>query len=134
MYEMFTLGCSPHPGTDSDVLLEKLRTGYRMQQPATCNDEIYSIMKSCWSWRASSRPSASALVKILQNTISSSSHRTEDIAAVVEELDREKYAQEINITRKLNTMSKANGNGTYVHNEDELGRQQFEICCSGNHR
>ena len=37
---MITLGCAPHPAVETDVLLAKLKEGYRMKQPSTCSDTM----------------------------------------------------------------------------------------------
>jgi hypothetical protein len=63
MWEIVTLGASPYPMVNVSDLLTKLRNGYRMEQPAGCPDEYYSIMKSCWQDAPSARPTFPTLTK-----------------------------------------------------------------------
>ncbi|XP_078485918.1 tyrosine-protein kinase STYK1-like [Ciona intestinalis] len=66
LYEMVTLGCSPHPGVDPEDLLKKLEDGYRMKKPKSCSDEMYSLMQRCWLWEPYCRPSFDMIVHELR--------------------------------------------------------------------
>ncbi|NXJ12547.1 STYK1 kinase, partial [Odontophorus gujanensis] len=72
LYEMITLGDPPYPEVPpSDILPYLLRRNI-MKQPSSCQQAMYSIMKSCWQWNASDRPSPSDLIKSLQTAIKTS--------------------------------------------------------------
>ncbi|XP_077967343.1 uncharacterized protein LOC120343370 [Styela clava] len=67
MYEAITLGSSPFPNiTSTDDLYLRLKTGYRMGRPMSCSKEFYEIMKSCWQWIPSNRPSFKTLSDMLK--------------------------------------------------------------------
>lgn len=62
LWELVTLGSSPYPGVALQNLYHLLKTGYRMQKPSNCSDQLYEIMKECWSANPSDRPSFANLV------------------------------------------------------------------------
>jgi len=45
--------CSPKP---SDIILEQLEDGYRMDPPDGCPNYMYTIMEECWMMEPSQRP------------------------------------------------------------------------------
>ncbi|XP_037052203.1 proto-oncogene tyrosine-protein kinase receptor Ret [Bradysia coprophila] len=71
-WELITLGASPYPGIPPQNLYHLLKTGYRMERPENCSNEIYSIIKSCWADDSYARPSfkllASQWEKLLGNS------------------------------------------------------------------
>jgi len=40
LYEMVTLGCTPHEAVPNEELYEKLKSGYRLEKPKTSDDEM----------------------------------------------------------------------------------------------
>ncbi|XP_033101097.1 tyrosine-protein kinase receptor Tie-1-like [Anneissia japonica] len=56
LWEIVTLGGTPYPGMTCAELYDKLPTGYRMQKPLNCENEIYEIMQHCWRDRPHERP------------------------------------------------------------------------------
>uniref|UniRef100_A0A8C5R8E2 Serine/threonine/tyrosine kinase 1 n=1 Tax=Leptobrachium leishanense TaxID=445787 RepID=A0A8C5R8E2_9ANUR len=66
MYEMITLGAPPYPEIPPSSILQYLQRGNIIQRPSSCKPTMYSIMKSCWSWKASDRVSLSELRKRLE--------------------------------------------------------------------
>ncbi|XP_062545954.1 uncharacterized protein LOC134212267 [Armigeres subalbatus] len=56
-WELITLGASPYPGIPPQNLYTLLKQGYRMECPKNCSEEIYSIVRSCWSDDPKLRPS-----------------------------------------------------------------------------
>nr|XP_039266233.1 uncharacterized protein LOC120341741 isoform X2 [Styela clava] len=121
LYEMFTLGCSPHSGVNSEDLLDKLKAGYRMKKPDTCNVQIYGLMKQCWEWKPSSRPSFSLIVKKLSDTIQQLPSDTMQLnfANSLGKLDRQAYDNETAIEMQPKDNVYVNGNVTVVENENE---------------
>jgi serine/threonine protein kinase len=58
MWEIFSGGKAPYPGTDPLTLMQSLEKGKRMPQPynAACSQEIYGIMRQCWCMEPGERP------------------------------------------------------------------------------
>ncbi|XP_066903361.1 proto-oncogene tyrosine-protein kinase receptor Ret [Halyomorpha halys] len=62
LWELVTLGSSPYPGIAVQNLYHLLKSGYRMQRPHNCSEQLYEIMNECWSGSPSERPSFAYLV------------------------------------------------------------------------
>lgn len=69
LYEICTLGGNPYPLLSTSNLIAKLKSGYRMEQPTSCADELYDLMLSCWSAMPIERPTFSCLQKRLQELL-----------------------------------------------------------------
>ncbi|XP_071953353.1 angiopoietin-1 receptor-like [Antedon mediterranea] len=69
LWEIVTLGGTPYPGMTCAELYDKLPTGYRMQKPLNCDDEIYDIMKHCWRDRPHERPTFAQLYIALNRLV-----------------------------------------------------------------
>ncbi|XP_033119419.1 ephrin type-B receptor 2-like [Anneissia japonica] len=61
LYEIATLGGMPYPGMQSIEVVERLKEGYRMEQPDNCSNEWYQMMLECWTTNPSKRPKFSEL-------------------------------------------------------------------------
>lgn len=72
LYEMITLGDPPYPDVRPSDILPYLQRRNIMKQPSSCQQAMYSIMKSCWQWNAADRPSPSDLIQSLQTAIKTS--------------------------------------------------------------
>ena len=48
---------SPYPGIDLTDVFHRLESGYRMERPPGCPHEVYDLMRKCWQWSATDRPS-----------------------------------------------------------------------------
>ncbi|XP_037958938.1 uncharacterized protein LOC119688332 [Teleopsis dalmanni] len=70
-WELITLGASPYPGIPPQNLYHLLKSGYRMEKPENCSEEVYTIVRTCWTDDPNSRPSfkylASQFEKLLGN-------------------------------------------------------------------
>lgn len=56
MWETFTLGGTPYPGLPTEQLLDYLSEGKRMDNPAKCPLEVYTVMRDCWLHDPEQRP------------------------------------------------------------------------------
>ncbi|XP_038071438.1 muscle, skeletal receptor tyrosine-protein kinase-like [Patiria miniata] len=56
LYEIYTLGSMPYPGVDGREVIRRLQTGYRMDKPNSCPEDIYDIMRQCWREKPCDRP------------------------------------------------------------------------------
>ena len=61
LYELITYGHPPYSGLNNAEVLEALRTGFCMQCPKVCPEQLYSIMRECWRHNAASRPTFESL-------------------------------------------------------------------------
>lgn len=65
LYEIVTLGATPFSNVSVQELFEKLQSGMRMSRPRSCSIFLYDIMKKCWEWTPSKRPSFKELKNIM---------------------------------------------------------------------
>ncbi|KFV40285.1 Tyrosine-protein kinase STYK1, partial [Gavia stellata] len=75
LYEMITLGAPPYPEVPPSDILLYLQKQNIMKQPSSCQQAMYRIMKSCWQWNATNRPSPADLIRSLQIAIKTSNDR-----------------------------------------------------------
>lgn len=58
LWEIYTLGCTPYPGLSNEEILDRLKSGYRMEKPQLCDAELYEqIILACWREEPKQRPS-----------------------------------------------------------------------------
>lgn len=57
LWEIATYGMSPYPGVELTDVYQLLESGYRMECPPGCPARVYSLMRECWQWEATKRPS-----------------------------------------------------------------------------
>ena len=65
LWETFTLGGTPYPGLPTEQLLDYLSDGKRMDMPAKCPLEVYTIMRDCWIHEPEQRPHFTTLTERL---------------------------------------------------------------------
>lgn len=61
-WEIMTRGAIPYPTVQAVAILEYLSDGNRMERPDSCPHKMYTIMESCWTEDATSRPTFRKLV------------------------------------------------------------------------
>ncbi|XP_072292708.1 proto-oncogene tyrosine-protein kinase receptor Ret isoform X2 [Eucyclogobius newberryi] len=66
LWEIVTLGGNPYPGIAPERLFNLLKTGYRMERPENCSQEMYSLMLRCWKQESDKRPTFSDISKELE--------------------------------------------------------------------
>lgn len=69
LWEIATIGGSPHPLINHVDLVRLLRTDYRMEKPDLCSDDVYSLMMNCWKQDPDERPSFQELVEDLEKLL-----------------------------------------------------------------
>ena len=69
LWETFTLGGTPYPGLPTDQLLDYLSDGKRMDMPAKCPLEVYTVMRDCWIHEPEQRPHFTTLTERLANIL-----------------------------------------------------------------
>ncbi|TSS85049.1 Proto-oncogene tyrosine-protein kinase LCK [Bagarius yarrelli] len=65
--EIVTYGRIPYPGMTNPEVIQNLERGYRMPRPETCPEDLYSIMKECWTENAEARPTFEYLRSVLED-------------------------------------------------------------------
>ncbi|KAJ8412814.1 hypothetical protein AAFF_G00117650 [Aldrovandia affinis] len=66
LWEIVTLGGNPYPGIAPERLFNLLKTGYRMERPENCTEEMYNLMLRCWKQESDKRPTFSEISKELE--------------------------------------------------------------------
>jgi len=67
LWEIVTWGERPYVGVATEAVLDLIKDGYRMSSPSQCPQPLYSMMRECWQFEPSKRPSWSELVNALLN-------------------------------------------------------------------
>ncbi|XP_065899296.1 tyrosine-protein kinase receptor UFO-like isoform X2 [Dysidea avara] len=71
-WEVFTLGLQPYPTVDPHEMADYLKTGKVLEKPSLSSDEMYEIMKSCWTFTPEERPAFSLLVERIRQQLTQS--------------------------------------------------------------
>ena len=62
LWETFSYGRTPYPKIPVNEVLTYIQQGYQMEKPDGCPDEIYALMKECWEFDRTLRPTFSQTV------------------------------------------------------------------------
>ncbi|PSN33486.1 Tyrosine-protein kinase Abl [Blattella germanica] len=73
LWEIATYGMSPYPGVDLTDVYHMLEKGYRMECPPGCPPKIYELMRQCWQWNPSDRPTFQEIHNSLETMFQESS-------------------------------------------------------------
>ncbi|XP_049778733.1 uncharacterized protein LOC126175796 [Schistocerca cancellata] len=73
LWEIVTLGATPYPGTPTGRVLRLLCSGYRMECPPNCSQELYEIMLCCWKMKPKDRPTFTYLRQQLDSLLENAS-------------------------------------------------------------
>ena len=63
------MGGSPYPGIKMEDIFSYLQSDKRMEQPASCPDELYQVMELCWQDEPVKRPHFHEIVSYLQRIL-----------------------------------------------------------------
>ncbi|CAH3153898.1 unnamed protein product, partial [Porites evermanni] len=66
LWEMATLGGVPYPTLTNSELYRLLGTGYRMERPDMCSDDVYELITECWNEDPYIRPSFYRLIEKME--------------------------------------------------------------------
>ncbi|CAH3184340.1 unnamed protein product [Porites lobata] len=66
LWEMATLGGVPYPTLTNSELYRLLDTGYRMERPDMCSEDVYEVITDCWNEDPYIRPSFYRLIEKLE--------------------------------------------------------------------
>ncbi|XP_004593535.2 tyrosine-protein kinase ABL1 isoform X1 [Ochotona princeps] len=73
LWEIATYGMSPYPGIDLSQVYELLEKDYRMERPEGCPEKVYGLMRACWQWNPSDRPSFAEIHQAFETMFQESS-------------------------------------------------------------
>lgn len=73
LWEVWTLGERPYYYKDNSDVADFVRTGGILPRPEGCPDEIYALMRLCWSYDADQRPSFAMCLQRLEMLMSQTS-------------------------------------------------------------
>ncbi|XP_055933406.1 tyrosine-protein kinase Abl-like isoform X2 [Argiope bruennichi] len=84
LWEIATYGMSPYPGVDLTDVYHMLESGYRMECPPGCPPRVYELMRQCWHWEPSERPTFKDIHLTLETMFQNSSI-TEEVEKQLEQ-------------------------------------------------
>ncbi|GFR00071.1 tyrosine-protein kinase Abl [Trichonephila clavata] len=84
LWEIATYGMSPYPGVDLTDVYHMLESGYRMECPPGCPPRVYELMRQCWHWEPSERPTFKEIHLTLETMFQNSSI-TEEVEKQLEQ-------------------------------------------------
>ena len=69
VWEIVTLGSTPYPGMSASQVAKSVQVGKVMNCPNHCHEDIYDLMKTCWSHESKDRPTFAAINETLGRMI-----------------------------------------------------------------
>ncbi|XP_070499809.1 tyrosine-protein kinase Abl isoform X1 [Chironomus tepperi] len=107
LWEIATYGMSPYPGIDLTDVYHRLESGYRMDIPPGCPPEVYELMRKCWQWSATDRPTFKCIHHDLEHMFQESS--------IIEAVEKQLQGSTVQIQPSLTPqMSKKPQMGTHI--------------------
>lgn len=81
LWEIITLGSTPYPGLSASQVISNVTKGNIMSNPpvAWCTQDLYSLIKSCWSLNPNKRPNFMQIKSQLSLIVSQSKNLTNNI-------------------------------------------------------
>nr|XP_047145200.1 fibroblast growth factor receptor 4-like isoform X1 [Hydra vulgaris] len=73
LFEIVTLGGTPYPTIPNCELLTLLKSGYRMNRPENCSEQMYDVMLHCWNQDPLQRPTFTELREFFDQILSDGS-------------------------------------------------------------
>jgi hypothetical protein len=67
--ELFEKGAMPYGGRTNVEVCDDVLAGHRLEQPKLCPDEVYEVMKQCWSDNPKERPSMKEIEEKITSVI-----------------------------------------------------------------
>jgi serine/threonine protein kinase len=85
MWEIFAYGEIPYAEFKNKECQEKVRGGYRCPIPKSCPNDVYNVMKTCWTHDPAARPAFAELVDVITKTLKPLSQATpeRDVGALL---------------------------------------------------
>ncbi|KAL8577790.1 hypothetical protein ACOMHN_001659 [Nucella lapillus] len=77
LWEAASYGAKPYYKMKGQEMVEFLTNGNRLAKPISCSEEVYQVMRQCWTESREERPTFKQLVPLMENLYLS--HRQADI-------------------------------------------------------
>ncbi|XP_036973675.1 tyrosine-protein kinase SYK [Acanthopagrus latus] len=61
MWEAYSYGQKPYKGMKGNDVMQMIESGKRMDAPVNCPQEMYDLMRFCWTYKAGERPGFSVV-------------------------------------------------------------------------
>ncbi|KAK7479231.1 hypothetical protein BaRGS_00029575 [Batillaria attramentaria] len=78
LWEIFSMGLVPYPNIHANQIGTRLKGGYRMEKPEFADDLHYDLMKECWQYKPSKRPTFQTLRARLEQHFSPGNRQSVD--------------------------------------------------------
>ncbi len=104
LWEIATYGKTPYPGVELANVYHLLDSGYRMECPDTCPPNVYELMRRCWQWEPSVRPSFDQIYKDLEDMFHDASTSTVSSNIVVNENSKSVQIRQNNSTNSISSL------------------------------
>ncbi|XP_078499113.1 tyrosine-protein kinase ABL2 isoform X1 [Lissotriton helveticus] len=134
LWEIATYGMSPYPGIDLSQVYDLLEKGYRMEQPEGCPPKVYELMRACWQWSPSDRPTFAQTHQAFE-TMFHDSNINEEVA---EELGRTASSSVVPyqcrlpmLPSKTRTLKKHAENKENIEGEEDASEHSASSSASG---
>ena len=82
LWEIATYGKAPYAGVELANVYHLLDSGYRMECPENCPANVYELMRRCWQWEPSARPTFDRIHAELKQMFHEASSSTSDCSVV----------------------------------------------------
>ncbi|KJE90844.1 tyrosine-protein kinase Srms [Capsaspora owczarzaki ATCC 30864] len=80
-WEVFSYGASPYESVEARQLVAEIEAGLRLEQPASCPNDVYSLLLTCWDLNPLSRPAIASLRAHFESA--SAGHDVRDIGSLI---------------------------------------------------
>ncbi|XP_029025027.1 tyrosine-protein kinase SYK isoform X2 [Betta splendens] len=61
MWEAYSFGQKPYKGLKGNDVMQMIESGKRMDAPLNCPEEMYELMRTCWTYKTEERPGFSVV-------------------------------------------------------------------------
>ncbi|XP_064626481.1 tyrosine-protein kinase SYK-like [Lineus longissimus] len=71
MWETFSYGGKPYRGMKGTAILGMIEEGERLLKPDRCPDNVYDVMRKCWTYKREERPNFTQIEKLMADLLKS---------------------------------------------------------------
>ncbi|XP_039452494.2 uncharacterized protein LOC120431441 [Culex pipiens pallens] len=112
LWEIATYGMLPYPGIDRTELYHQLESGYRMERPQGCTQEVYELMRKCWQWNFQDRPTFKTILHDLEHMVQAEQQKQVDDNN--NNVEVEVVDKQVQVEQQLNSWVRSSGKREHV--------------------